>query len=157
MYNTNLAYEEKHAEETKTVWFKNCKTAKLIASIPFAAGCNEPERTAIAHLCIYMAEIRGFQKFCAHLPSDDINLFKRLEFILTFEGGDTEIIDYGMNLLGLIMIEGYHKSEKEDQKHGVYNPFVSGAWNYEIMKNILKEKGVYEYYEMFNGSDGEWS
>lgn len=114
MYNTNLAYEEKHAEETKTVWFKNCKTARLIATIPFAASCNEPERTATAHLCIYMAEIRGFQKYCAHLPSDDISLFKRLEFILTFEGEDTEIIDYGMNLLGLIMIEGYHKSENED-------------------------------------------
>lgn len=188
MYNTNLAYEEKHEEETKTVflerinalpentwnyfvnemkkvfrftrketvWFKNCKTAKLIASIPFAAGCNEPERTAIAHLCIYMAEIRGFQKFCAHLPSDDINLFKRLEFILTFEGGDTKIIDYGMNLLGLIMIEGYHKSEKEDKKQGIYNPFVSGAWNYERMKGILKEKGIYEFFENFDGIDGEW-
>ena len=104
-----------------------------------------------------MAEIQGFQKYCAHLPSDDRDLFKRLGFILTFDGGNVKIIDYGMNLLGLIMIEGYHKSEKEDQKHGVYNPFVSGAWNYEIMKNILKEKGVYEYYEMFNGSDGEWS
>lgn len=123
MYNTNLAYEEKHAEETKTVWFMNCKTAKLIATIPFAAGCNEPERTATAHLCIYMAEI----------------------------------IDYGMNLLGLIMIEGYHKSGNEDQKHGVYNSFVSGAWNYERMKGILKEKGIYEFFENFDGIDGEWS
>ena len=51
----------------ETKWFRNCKTAKLIATIPFAAGCNEAERTAIAHLCIYLAEIRGFQKYYAHL------------------------------------------------------------------------------------------
>lgn len=124
----------------ETKWFKNCKTAKLIATIPFAAGCEEPERTAIAHLCIYMAEIRGFQKYYAHLPSDDSNLFKRLGFISTFEGGDKDIIEYGMNLLALIMIEGYHKSENEDRKNGVYNPFVSGVWNYEEKRASIKIK-----------------
>ena len=41
-----------HFTHKETKWFKNCKTAKLIATIPFAAGCDEPERTAIAHLCI---------------------------------------------------------------------------------------------------------
>lgn len=124
----------------ETKWFKNCKTAKLIATIPFAAGCDEHGRTAIAHLCIYMAEIRGFQKYYAHLPSDDINLFKRLGFISTFEGGDKDIIEYGMNLLALIMIEGYHKSENEDRKNGVYNPFVSGVWNYEKEKMLIFNK-----------------
>ena len=84
-----------------------------------------------------MAEIRGFQKYYAHLPSDDINLFKRLGFISTFEGGDKDIIEYGMNLLALIMIEGYHKSENEDRKNGVYNPFVAGVWNYEKEKMLI--------------------
>ena len=121
----------------ETKWFRNCKTAKLIASIPFSAGCDEPERTAIAHLCIYLAEIRGFQKYCAHLPSDDADLFKRLDFISTFEGGDKDVIEQGMNLLALIMIEGYHKSEEKDRKKGVYNPFVSGAWNYEELKEQI--------------------
>ena len=138
-------------------WFRNCKTAKLIATIPFAAECDEPERTAIAHLCIYIAELRGFQKYYSHLPSDDIDLFKRLDFISTFKGGNKDVIEYGMNLLALTMIEGYHKSENEDQKHGVYNSFVSGAWNYERMKGILKEKGIYEFFENFDGIDGEWS
>lgn len=124
----------------ETKWFKNCKTAKLIATIPFAAGCDEPERTAIAHLCIYMAEIRGFQKYCAHLPSDDSDLFKRLGFIATFEGGDKEIIEYGMNMLALTMIEGYHKTEKEDEKNGVYNPFVSGGWDYNTLKRVVTSK-----------------
>lgn len=121
----------------ETKWFRNCKTAKLIATIPFAAKCDEPERTAIAHLCIYLAEIRGFQKYYAHLPSDDCDLFKRLGFISTFEGGNREIIEYGMNLLALIMIEGYHRSEEKDKQNGTYNPFVSGTWNYQIIKQRI--------------------
>ena len=123
----------------ETKWFKNCKTAKLIATIPFAAGCDEPERTAIAHLCIYLAEIRGFQKYYAHLPSDDCDLFKRLGFISTFEGGNQDIIEYGMNLLALTMIEGYHKSENDDKTNGIYNPFVSGKWNYDICVQRIKQ------------------
>lgn len=123
----------------ETKWFRNCKTAKLIATIPFAAECDEPERTAIAHLCIYLTELRGFQKFYSHLPSDDIDLFKRLGFISTFEGGNKDIIEYGMNLLCLTMIEGYHKSENEDKKMGIYNPFVSGKWNYNICLNRIKQ------------------
>lgn len=127
----------------ETKWFRNCKTAKLIAAIPFAAECDEPERTAIAHLCIYLAEIRGFQKYYAHLPSDDSDLFKRLGFISTFEGGNSEIIEYGMNLLALIMIEGYHRSEEKDKQNGTYNPFVSGTWDYEKTKfSIISKIGV---------------
>ena len=130
----------------ETKWFRNCKTAKLIATIPFAAECDEPERTAIAHLCIYLAEIRGFQKYYAHLPSDDCDLFKRLGFISTFEGGNQGIIAYGMNLLALTMIEGYHKSEDDDRKKGIYNPFVSRKWDYQTLKqNLLKELEKYNF------------
>ena len=121
----------------ETKWFKNCKTAKLIATIPFAAECDEPERTAIAHLCIYLAEIRGFQKYYAHLPSDDIDLFSRLGFISTFEGGKKEVIEYGMNILALKMIEGYNKSKKQDSKNNVYNPFISNVWDYDNLKEMI--------------------
>ncbi len=141
----------------ETKWFRNCKTAKLIATIPFAAGCDEPERTAIAHLCIYMAEIRGFQKYYAHLPSDDINLFKRLDFISTFEGGNPNVIEHGMNLLAFAMIEGYHKSETIDRKKYTYNPFVSGTWNYENLRKILKTKiDENNYDKLTSFIDGTW-
>ena len=121
----------------ETKWFRNCKTAKLIATIPFAAGCNEAERTAIAHLCIYLAEIRGFQKYYAHLPSDDADLFSRLGFISTFEGGKKEVIEYGMNILALKMIEGYNKSKEQDSKNNVYNPFISNVWDYDNLKEMI--------------------
>ena len=112
MNNTNLAYSYQSnvwklpewnylVEEISKVFrfsedernhFTNSYTAKIIATIPFEAGCKEPERTAIAHLCIYIAEIRGFQKYYAHLPSDDNDIFNRLARISTFEGGNKNII-----------------------------------------------------------------
>ncbi len=119
----------------------------MIATIPFAAGCKEPERTAIAHLMIYIGEIKGFQKYYAHLPSDDEDLFQRLAFISTFQGGDQTIIEHGMNLLALIMVEGCHRSEAKDRKTGVYNPFVSGAWNYKLLKSEISQKINYSYFE----------
>ena len=117
-------------EKTK---FLDKATAKLIATIPFEAGCYEPERTAIAHLSLYITELRGFS-------NDDKCVFNRLSFISTFDGGDSEIIEHGMNLLALIMIEGYKASQESDKKNGIYNPFNSGAWNYKQIKNELLYK-----------------
>lgn len=115
----------------------NNNTARLIAAIPFEAGCDFPEKTAIAHLCLYMTEKKGFSKYCSHSKSDDKNLFNRLDFISDFHGGDREIIDHGMNILALIMIEGYKKSMHKDMENNVYNPFVSGVWDYREIKNSL--------------------
>ena len=118
----------------------NSNTAKIIAVIPFAAGCREPERTAIAHLCLYEAEIRGFQQFCAHLPSDDEDVFKRLDMISTFDDGNNAVIEHGMNILALIMLEGYNRSQEKDRLNGTYNPILSGKWNYDVLKKKLENK-----------------
>ena len=118
----------------------NCNTAKLIAALPFVAGCKEPERTSIAHLCIYLAELKGFQKYYAHVPSDDADIFNRLSFISTFDGGNYTIIEHGMNLLAYIMIEGYNRSQEKDLRNGIYNPIANGSWDYKKMKSKLLNK-----------------
>ena len=123
----------------------NSNTAKIIAAIPFAAGCKEPERTAIAHLCIYETELRGFQKFTAHLPSDDEDIFNRLAFISTFEGGNPAVIAHGMNMLAYIMLEGYNRSKEKDLKKGIYNPVANGKWDYKKNKaDLLKKINEFE-------------
>ena len=117
--------------------FKNSITAKIIATIPFVAGCKDAERTAIAHLSLYMVEKQGFQDYCCHLPSDDDNLLERLSFISTFEGGNQLVIEHGMYILALIMIEGYKHSAKKDIKYGIYNPIANGKWHYTTKKNEI--------------------
>lgn len=157
MYNTNVAFAYQEESWTLPEWnylvseiskvfrftkeeeiqFLNSRTAKIIATIPFEAKCLNPERTAIAHLCLYVAEIQGFQKYCSHLASDDKDVFDRLAFISTFEGGNKDVINHCMNVLALIMIEGYQRTKLIDKKNGIYNPFVSGKWDYQTLKNKL--------------------
>ena len=48
-------------DEEEKYKIENSNTAKIIATLPFEAQCKEPERTAIAHLCLYVAEIKGFK------------------------------------------------------------------------------------------------
>lgn len=125
--------------------FSESSTAKIIAAIPFAAGCYRPEVTAIAHLSLFINEIKGFQKFCACCPLDDMDIYERLEPISHFRGGDKKIIQCGMDTLAYIMIEGYHKSAKSDAENGIYNPFNSGNWNYKSLKNNLTKKVFIDY------------
>ncbi len=157
MHNSNLAYNYLENSWNLPEWdyivseisetfqlsinekncFYNNHTAQIIATIPFEAKCNNPERTAIAHLSLYMIEKKRSPKYCSHNPDDDKSLFSRLFLISNFEGGNQNIIDHGMNVLALIMLNGYKKSMKEDKKNNTYNPFVSGAWDYRTLKNHL--------------------
>lgn len=126
--------------ESEINQLENSTTAKIIAMIPFAAGCNNPERIAISHIGIFLMEIKGYQDYCCHLPSDDSNIYNRLERISHFDGGNQEIIEHGMAILALIMLEGYKKSLIKDIKNKTYNPIASHAWNYKAIKNSLYKK-----------------
>lgn len=160
MYNSNLAYADKSrdiqipkwsyliAETSKVfrltideiVQLQNSPTAKIIASIPFVAGCNNPERIAISHIGIYLMELKGFQDYCCHLPTDDTNIYKRLERISHFDGGNKRIIEHGMAILAVIMLEGYKKSVQKDIRNNVYNPVANHVWNYKTLKKQLHKK-----------------
>lgn len=61
-YLVNEVSEVFKFDEKEKHQFENSNTAKLIATIPFVAECNEPERTAIAHLCLYVAEKKRISK-----------------------------------------------------------------------------------------------
>jgi hypothetical protein len=119
--------------------FEENRTAKLIGSIPFAAGCDEPERTALVHLALYVTELRGGSVILGHRPTDNTDLFRRLRFISTFSGGNQEIIQHGMNWLALIMLAGYERSREADQRDQVYNPLNDGSWDAAALKTRLME------------------
>ena len=123
----------------------SCPTTQVIAAIPFMAGCYRPEVTAIAHLSLYMNELKGFQKYCACSSLDDMDLYERLEPISHFRGGDKKIIQCGMDTLAYIMIEGYHRSAKADREDAIYNPFNTGSWNYKSLRKLLTKKVFVDY------------
>lgn len=152
MYQSNPAYKNSEIEIPERNYFvseiskffnlsdyeiekleNNC-TAKIIASIPFAANCFEPKRTTIAHICLYLAEIKGFQKYCSHKHSDNLSVMNRLSFIFAFGGGDKKSIEHGMNMLAYIMIESYHNSMLHDKENNIH------AMVKFILENVMVEQ-----------------
>ena len=120
-------------------------TARIIAAIPFAANCNEPERTAIAHIVLYLSEIRGFQKYCAHNTCDDADIFNRLKPISHFDGGDQKVIEHGMIMLALIMLKNHKNKAEQDKISGSYNPVATTKWDYmRIERELIARLAVME-------------
>jgi len=118
-------------------------TAKLIAAIPYIAGCSDPDRVAAQHLTTYLLAERAEAIF-DHRRDDDRDLFARLERISHFPGGSQKLIRRGMNLLALIMLNGYITSTETDRHKSVYNPVLSGEWKPDaIQARLVKEiRGV---------------
>ena len=139
-YITGQAKQVFNLSESETLELYNSTTARIIATIPFSAKCEEPERTAVAHIVLYLTELRGFHKFCNHQQSDDSDIFNRLNPISNFIGGDFKIIEHGMIMLALIMLDGYKASSSNDKINGIYNPISNGVWDYRKIKNQLLNK-----------------
>lgn len=127
-----------HDEEAE--WLENKRIAKLIGAIPFLAGCDQPERTAVTHLSTYLLSIRETKPFFNADPSDDVDILERLRLIMSFRGGDASVIDKGMSLLALSMLDDYKRDIHIDETFGKYNPVVSGAFDYESIRADLVKR-----------------
>jgi hypothetical protein len=133
-------------------------TAKLIAALPFLAGCREPERSAIAHLAVFVV---GGAKGSAraifdHKKSDDYDVLARLAALSNFEGGDPAVISRGMKLLAIVMVSGYRNDVAKDKAAGSYNPVGSGAWKAdELVAALRAEIDAAPNAEMEGILDGE--
>lgn len=112
--------------------FSRNRLAKLIGSIPFLAGCDEPERTALTNLTItYLASHSAGKDVFSHNFSDNRSLFKRLDPINNFIGGNREIINRALDLLAVIMLSDHKKDLESDLAADKYNPLSSGIWNFD--------------------------
>ncbi len=139
-------------------WLLNKNLAKLIAAIPYLADCKDPGRTAITHLGAYILSIR-IKTVANCQPSDDVDLFRRLEMINNFIGGDRAVIQKGMSLIALNMIADYARDIEEDRMFGKYNPVDSGAFNYgnekTHLESIIKSTPCREMEEIMSIDEAE--
>jgi hypothetical protein len=134
-----MAETFRFTEEEKDFFAKDA-VAQLIAALPFEAKCDEPARTALAHLAIYMTELRGGKKIGDHIPSDNESPLARLRLLSSFKGGKSEIIEHGMYQLAFVMLAGYARSKESDKENNIYNPLNDGSWNAEKLQKELLEK-----------------
>jgi hypothetical protein len=125
-------------EEKKS--FAEGRIARLIAAIPFLAGCDEAERTAVAHLGTYILSLRETKIYFNAQGGDGLSVFDRLRLGTNFKGGDARIIERGLCLLALNMVSDYQRDIEEDAALGKYNPIAAGAWDYKDTVIDLKYK-----------------
>jgi hypothetical protein len=116
------------------------RVARLIAMIPYIAKCDEAERTALAHLAVYITALRGGKKTYEHRPTDNADILERLRLVSSFKGGNPQVINRGMNLIALVMLCGYERDKEKDIISGKYNPMNEGIWDFETMKQTLLDK-----------------
>lgn len=114
-------------------------TPKLIAAIPYLAGCREPKRTALAHLATYLiAASEAGAAIFDHNAGDNYDVLARLATIGSFEGGTPAIINRGMKELAVIMIRGYQRDLESDKAKGLYNPILVDSWDADAKLSSLK-------------------
>ena len=104
--------------------------ARLIGAIPFLAGCENPERTAIANLSHYVMSCGVGKELYAASPGNSTDVFGRLA-PARYVGGDSAIIRKGMSLIALNMLSDYRRDVELDASIGKYNPIGAGDWNYD--------------------------
>ncbi|MFW5688750.1 MAG: hypothetical protein ACOC1U_04180 [Spirochaetota bacterium] len=121
-----MSRDERGRFETKPV-------ARLIASLPFLAGCARAERTSVEHLGIYVLSVKSTRSVFFATEADDIDVFERLGPIMRFSGGDRRIIDRGMALIALMMVKDYVRDQHVDAILGKHNPVSTGAWDADAM------------------------
>jgi len=129
-------------DESERTRFASKPIARLIAALPYLAGCERPERTAIEHLGVYVLSVRSTRCAFFASPDDDRDVFARLEPIMRFRGGDRSIIERGMTLLALNMVADYDRDQGVDRVLGKYNPIAAGTWDADAMAGALRRRAT---------------
>lgn len=133
---TRMAAEVLRLSPSELEILRENDTARLIAAIPYVAGCRNADRTAVQHVATYLLAERADEIF-DHRVEDDAAVGARLERISHYDGGDPKLLRRGMALLELTMVSGYEQTRETDGARGVYNPLLSGAWDAEEIKSRL--------------------
>lgn len=120
--------------------FESCRTARLIGTLPYLASCEEAERTALAHLSVYVTAIRGGRRAFDHCERDNKDVLARLQHLMHFRGGDPTAIEHGMSLLALTMLGGYDRDRQKNARSGEYNPLNAGHWDYTELASELSSR-----------------
>lgn len=143
--------------------FRRSRIARLVAAIPYLAGCDDAERTALAHLStLVLASRPSTRKAFDHAPSDDPDPMNRLRTISSFKGGNPDIIKKGMLMLCCAMLRGYIQDADADHAAGDYNPYVRGAWRetkvdgMEVLAASIPMPEMDSLMSGFEGEPGWW-
>lgn len=111
--------------------------ARLIASLPFLADAEDPERTAVRNLGVYLLSVRGAtEPYFDPRPADDGDVFRRLRLCVDMRTQRDDLVHKALAIIAYHMIRDYERDVAEDTAAGRYNPVAAGA----IDANRLKQE-----------------
>lgn len=120
---------------------RNNKVAQLVGHLPYLAKTERPYRDAMSNLTIFILSSYGSTKeIYTHCPDDDCNVYSRLRPIMNFTGGQDAIIDRGMALIAMVLLNDYKRDMSDDLITGHYNPLNAGVWDYDSMQAELTDR-----------------
>ena len=115
-------------------WLQQTKVARLIAELPYIAGCQNADRAAYAQVGTLLLASRNSKVF-GHRPTDTLR--SRLFTIRHFEGGDRQLIERGLHLPELGSLSDHVADMEYDQVVGKYNPLNTSEIVHETERDRL--------------------
>lgn len=114
------------------------KVVRLIAAIPYLAGCQQVARSALCGIVLFVAATLA-KEISGATEDDSKNIFQRLNLIKSlWLGGNEDFKKRGVALLALAMLGDYKNDVEVDQKTGKYNPISSGDIDYDVNSKYLQ-------------------
>jgi hypothetical protein len=115
------------------------KVARLLASISYIAGADDPDRYALSNLLVLHAATKARSVY-DHRPTDDAEIYHRLSIFSFGPMADPRRVRYGLNLLALTMVMDHETDAADDAAAGKYNPVNASIWNAETLKAGIKSQ-----------------
>ncbi len=108
--------------------------ARLVARIPFLAGCSNPKRLATEHLGTFL--LWGMlKKYFYYQPSE--NLRGRIAGIGAFPDGDADVLSVATDILELLSLFDHVQDQAADRAADKFNPITSGDVEPDIRGDVL--------------------
>lgn len=114
---------------------------RMFALLPYFAECPNHEGIGLLNVSIYITERVGGREFFIHHEGHDLEYLRRFQpFRDVMAGGKEEVIEKGLALAGLVMLNDYLQDQEEDVARGKYNPLNEGSWDYDSARQALEGK-----------------
>jgi len=124
-------------DEKEKYKITSCPVAKLIAALPYYAGCRNPDQLAVLKVGIYLAACRDPVLF-SHRKNQSVR--ERILPITVCPDGDSRVIKLVTDFLELISLNDHLADIDKDLKTGHPNPLIDNVFYYYTRREQLIQK-----------------
>ncbi len=129
--------------EEEKAFVMNDVLIRMFGLLPYYAECPNPVGVGLLNVSIYLTERKGGRDLFLHTEDNDHDYVSRLKpFYDIMRGGNEEVIEKGLAMAGLVLLNDYLHDREADANNGKYNPLNSGSWNYDSARQTLTGHAV---------------